>query len=465
MGIDNMPISRREMILGSGAALAGGSMLHYAGKVQAQEIMETERRATRPAWEQPPLEPGRNYTPVFTPDGISLDYRVIDGAKVYHLIAEPVRHEFAPGLQGNCWGYNGRVHGPTIEAVQGDRVRIYVTNRLPAPTSVHWHGAILPSGMDGVGGLSQRAIPPGETFKYEWTFHQHGTLMYHPHHDEMTQMAMGLMGMLIIHPRDPQANMQVDRDFALLLSEWEIRAGTERPDPNAMSDFNILTINARAFPGTFPLIVRRGDRVRIRIGNLSAMNHHPFHIHGHAFRVTETDGGMIPPAGQWPETTVLVQVGATRTIEFVADNPGDWACHCHMTHHVMNQMAHGIPNLIGVDPSGFDERVHALLPHYMTMGHRGMDDHGEHVEMGHMDVPKNSIPMIGAQGPRGYITMGGMFTILKVREQLDNYDTDPGWYDNPRGTEAKPASAEDLDRDNIRLDQDPDGNEQSSADA
>lgn len=74
-----------------------------------------------------------------------------------HLIAEEVEHEFAPGLKALCWGYNGQVHGPTIEAVEGDRVRIYVNNRLPAPTTVHWHGLIIPSGMDGVGGLSQPA--------------------------------------------------------------------------------------------------------------------------------------------------------------------------------------------------------------------------------------------------------------------------------------------------------------------
>ena len=99
-----------------------------------------------------------------------------------------------------CWGYNGWVHGPTIEAVEGDRVRIYVTNRLPEPTTVHWHGLLLPNGMDGVGGLTQQVIQPGETFKYEFVLRQHGTFMYHPHHDEMTQMALGMMGLFIIHP-------------------------------------------------------------------------------------------------------------------------------------------------------------------------------------------------------------------------------------------------------------------------
>ena len=124
--------------------------------------------------------------------------------KVFHLVAEEVEHEFAPGLKAHCWGYNGHVHGPTIEAVEGDRVRIYVTNHLPAPTSVHWHGLLLPNGMDGVAGLTQRAIKPGETFKYEFTLRQHGTHMYHSHHDEMTQMALGTVGLFVIHPRKPE---------------------------------------------------------------------------------------------------------------------------------------------------------------------------------------------------------------------------------------------------------------------
>src|SRR5688500_5103982 len=356
----------------------------------------------------PPGEPGKDYKPVVVPNGWTLPYKVIDGVKVYHLVAEEVYHEFAPGLRGRCWGYNGSVHGPCIEAVDGDRVRIFVTNRLGAPTTVHWHGILLPSGMDGVGGLNQRAIRTGETFMYEFTLKQHGTYMYHAHHDEMTQMGMGMVGLIVIHPRGVPPEQRPQRDFALLLHEWAIEVGTERPDPNEMTDFNVLTINARAFPGTRPLVAKLGDRVRIRIGNLSAMDHHPIHLHGYYFKVIETDGGRIPDAGQWPETTVLVPVGATRTVEFIADNPGDWAMHCHMTHHVMNQMGHEFPNMIGVNPQGLDEKIRQLLPNYMTMGQAGMGDMAEHIEAGHMKVPPNSIPMIGGMGPHDYITMGGM---------------------------------------------------------
>ncbi len=440
-----MPISRRDALLASGAGLAAMGLA--SGKASAQTVPPKVHSASVDHGESYQAgRPGQDYRPVVTPDGVTLPYEVRGRVKVFHLVAEEVEHEFAPGLSATTWGYNGRTHGPTIEAVEGDRVRVYVTNRLPAPTTVHWHGVILPSGMDGVGGLNQRSIMPGETFVYEWTFVQHGTFMYHSHHDEMTQMALGLMGMIVVHPRRPNGPLP-DRDYAIMLSEWYLPPGASRPDPNAMGDFNILTMNARCYPGTSPLVAAQGERVRIRLGNLSAMDHHPIHLHGYAFQVTETDGGIIPETARHPDTTVLVPTGATRTIEFVADNPGDWAMHCHMTHHVMNQMGHEIPNLTGVNARRIDRAVGSLLPTYMTMGQDGMGEMGAHLEMGHMPIPDNSLPMIGARGPRDYITMGGMFTILKVRPGLSGSD-DPGWYDNPEG-EARLASADELARDNI----------------
>ncbi len=455
-------LTRRNMIASSAAALAAGSvLLNKVGTVLAADVPGAERpregsaSATGGAHADPraypPGLPDQDYKPVVIPNGAKVPWKIVDGVKVFHMVAEEVDHEFAPGLRAKCWGYNGRVHGPAIEAVDGDRVRIYVTNRLPASTTVHWHGILLPNGMDGVGGLNQRAIAPGETFRYEFTLHQSGTGMYHSHHDEMTQIGMGMVGLFIIHPRAGKPTSAgeadrppVDRDFALMLHEWRIDPGTDRPNPNEMTEFNVLTMNAKAFPGTAPLVVKKGERVRIRIGNLSAMDHHPIHLHGYQFLITETDGGYIPRSAQQPETTVLVPVGSTRTIEFVADEPGDWAMHCHMTHHVMNQMGHQFPNMIGVKPGNLDKKVQGLLPAYMTMGQTGMADMGE---MG-MPVPANSIPMVGGRGKYDYITMGGMFTILKVRDSLTSYE-DPGWYETPPGTLADVAAADDLRRDGI----------------
>jgi len=428
-------LTRRDLLVGAGVAATAGAALASPARAST-----TPTHAPPPS--QSPGRPDHDYRPVEVPNGAKLAWKLVGGVKVFHLVAEEVDHELAPGLAVKCWGYSGHVHGPLIEAVEGDRVRIYVTNRLPAATTVHWHAVRLPNGMDGVGGLTQKAIAPGETYKYELTLNQHGTAMYHSHHDEMTQMALGMTGLFVIHPRRPATT--VDRDFAIMLHEWRVDPGARRPDPLEMTEFNVLTMNARAFPGTAPLVVRTGQRVRIRIGNLSAMDHHPIHLHGHSFKITETDGGAIPPSAQWPETTALVPVGSTRTLEFVADAPGDWALHCHMTHHLMTQMGHNVPNLVGVDASAADEKLRKVLPGYMTMGQAGMADMADM----QMPVPKNSVPMRLARGKYDNITMGGMFTVLKVRDRLGSY-ADPGWYDAPAGTVATDATPADLARDGI----------------
>jgi FtsP/CotA-like multicopper oxidase with cupredoxin domain len=315
-----------------------------------------------------------------------------DGVKEFHLIAEEVEHEFAPGTKIKAWGYNGSTPGPTIEAVEGDFVRIFVTNRLPEPTTVHWHGLLLPFGMDGVAGLTQESIKPGETWVYEFELKQHGTHMYHPHADEMLQMAMGMMGMFIIHPKEWQPE-QIDRDFVLLLHNWAVHPGTYRPDPTVMQDFDLWTINSKVFPAINPLVVSTGDRVRVRIGNLSMWNH-PMHMHGVQFEVTGSDGGRWP-RNQWrQEVTEIVGVGQTRDIEFVAVE-GDWPLHCHMAHHTMNAMGHGLPNMMGVDQREILRRLRAQLPGYMPMGETGMSEHQTHIDMGHMPGPENTLPMMG----------------------------------------------------------------------
>ncbi|MFO0614104.1 MAG: copper oxidase [Polyangiaceae bacterium] len=445
-----MPFSRRDALFG-GALLGGAALVDSAARAAPPDksgAWDTSYSGgpDDPKTPHPPGQPNVDYTPVITPNGESLPFKVVDGVKVYHLVAEEVTHEFAPGLTAKCWGYNGRVHGPTLEAVEGDRVRVYVTNRLPEPTTVHWHGVYLPNGMDGTGGLTQKVIQPGATFKYEWTFRQSGTLMYHPHHDEMTQMALGMMGLVVVHPRNPSADAKVDRDFALLVGEWSVPIGAARPNPLAMSDFNLATINAKCWPATAPLVVKTGERVRIRIGNLSAMDHHPIHLHGYHFKVVATDGGAIPTAGQWRETTVLVPTGSTRDIQFVADAPGDWAMHCHMTHHVMNQMGHDVPNMTGVDPKKVDAITQRAVPGYMSMGQNGMGDMADMK----MPSPSNTLGMAGSAGPFDTITMGGMFTVLKVRDGITSYD-DPGWYAHPAGSVATEATADDLARDGVSL--------------
>ena len=421
-------MTRRQFLIGSGAAVVGAALV---SKAQAASLPEAPIQSK--AVTQPPLVPpdGRPYQPVVTLNGWTLPWRLKDGWKEFHLVAEPVRREIAPGMVANLWGYNGQSPGPTIECVEGDKVRIFVTNKLPEHTTIHWHGVLLPNGMDGVGGLTQPHIPAGKTWVYEFAMKHSGTFMYHPHADEMVQMAMGMMGFIVVHPKDPN-RYRVDRDFVFLINAFDIDPGSYTPRVNTMLDFNLWCFNSRVFPGIDPLVVRKGDRVRIRIGNLT-MTNHPIHIHGHNFSVTCTDGGWVKRSARWPETTVDMPIGALRAFEFVADAPGDWAFHCHKSHHVMNAMGHGVPTMIGVDQRGVAEKINKLVPDYMVMGERGM------AEMGDMEMPlpENTLPMMTGQGPFGPLEMGGMFTVVKIREGLARGDyKDPGWYKHPKGSVA-----------------------------
>jgi FtsP/CotA-like multicopper oxidase with cupredoxin domain len=441
-------ISRRKLLtlLGAGslgsvaASLARNAYAQHEGHQMGQPPPEKEAAAEDRQPPAPAVPPARGYKPVRTLNGWTLPWRMVDGVKEFHLVAEEIEHEFAPGCVAKCWGYNGTTPGPTIEAVEGDRVRIYVTNRLCEHTTVHWHGILLPSGMDGVGGLNQKHIGPGETYAYEFTLRQHGTHMYHPHADEMVQMALGMMGMFVIHPKGGEP-VRIDRDYCFLLHNWALHPGTYRPDPSVMQDFDLWTFNSKVFPAIDPMVARTGERVRIRIGNLSMWNH-PVHLHGHQFHVTGSDGGRWPK-GLWrPETTEIIGVGQTRDYEFVAV-PGDWAFHCHMSHHVMNAMGHEIPNTLGVDQSGVEEEIRKMLPGYMGMGREGMAEHQDHVEMGHMKGPENTLPMMWGQGPFGNVEMGGMFTVVKIRDDLapDDY-RDPGWYRHKKGQLASRVSTD-----------------------
>jgi manganese oxidase len=421
-------LSRRKL-LGAGAMLVGATAI--SGRVQAAGIPEAPTTATNTM--QPPLFPssGPDYQPVVTLNGWTLPWRMNGDWKEFHLVAEPVIREFAPGMNVHLWGYNGQSPGPTIEAVEGDKVRIFITNKLPEHTTVHWHGMHVPNGMDGVGGVTQPHIDPGKTFVYEFELKRSGSFMYHPHSDEMVQMAMGMMGMFVVHPRDPKLN-RVDRDFAFVMSAYLVDPGTYLPKVAEMTDFNMWTWNARVFPGIDPLAARRGDRVRIRVGNLT-MTNHPIHLHGHSFAVTCTDGGWVPESARWPEATTDVPVGTIRVIELIADAPGDWAFHCHKSHHTMNAMGHNTHNFIGAKQVDLAKAIRRVVPDYHPMGSAGMADMGvmEHA------MPDNTLPMMTGFGQFGPIEMGGMFSFFKVREDLDPNDySDPGPYRNPEGTVA-----------------------------
>ncbi len=283
---------------------------------------------------------------VVTPDLRKLPFQMKGKVKEFHLVAQHTRREFLPGQFMDVWGYNGSMPGPTIEAVEGDRVRIVVHNKLPESTTLHLHGLELLNRYDGVHGLTQDPIKPGTSFAYELALHQNGTYFYHSHGP--MQEGLGMAGLFIIHPRSAYQPV-VDHDFALLIQEWAILPLSTVPNVTSM-EFNWFTLNGRSAPYTTPLLVKLGSRVRIRMVNMSPIDHHPMHLHGHTFWVTGTEAGRIPETAWIPSNNVLVAVAQAREVEFIANNPGDWVLHCHMFHHMMNHMT------VMVGPMGMQMR-------------------------------------------------------------------------------------------------------------
>jgi len=399
--------------------------------------------------------------PVLTPDIADLPFTMDSGVKVFHLIAEPVKQVIIPGRTFDLWGFNGSAPGPTIQATEGDRVRIVFENHLPEPTGIHWHGLELKIEMDGVLGIGQKPVMPGEQFVYEFPLHQNGTFFYHPH--MAMQEMVGMLGGFIIHPKTAYSP-RVDKDYLIALQEYAVLPNSTVPNSMSM-EYNWLTFNGKAGPATTPLIIRHGERVRIRIINLG-MDHHPIHLHGFTFWETGHEGARQPEA-IWPRgNTVLVGVAQARDIEFVADRPGDWMFHCHLPHHMMNQMASNAgpmtrlgrgmqsgasmeeamgmlkdghataenkaPSLgrgLGVGSTADMARTNGPLTQSESgMDHSHMHMHMEHGGMQAMNMPElpknaNQVPLF----PQDAFMEGPMMAMDQEVDKPENYGLPPGW--------------------------------------
>jgi len=290
--------------------------------------------------------------------GVSpLGYEMDGDTKVFHIVAQPIeqlitdgksQHEgLVPAMQHmvgayhmnvqqklRAWGYNGSTPGPTIEITEGDKVRIIVKNELPEPTTIHWHGIEIPFAQDG--SSDAKPIMPGKTHTYEFTPYQSGTYFYHSGFNISRQEMYGLVGFLIIHPKNGY-DEKIDRDIAILMQEWAIMPGNVYPNLVTMN-FNWFTFNGHTAPSIPVMNIQQGERVRIRLGTMM-MDNHPIHIHGFTWTVVGTEGGPIQKSAQWKGSTIDVPVGSTRDVEFVAWNPGSWPFHCHKMHHVMTAHA------------------------------------------------------------------------------------------------------------------------------
>ncbi len=326
-----------------------------------------------------------------------------DGVKEFHLTAEPVKREFAPGMTVNAWGYNGATPGPTIEAVEGDRVRFLVTNKLPEHTSVHWHGILLPNGMDGVAGLNQPHIEPGRDVRLRVHAAPARDLHVPPARGRDGADGDGNDGLL----RHPPARARSGASIATSASCRTSGSSTPAPRRRIRTSCSTSTSSPSTAEPTrapAPLICGSGTACGFASANVS-MDSHPIHIHGRP-HLGGGDGRWADPrGGWWPETTVNVSPGTTRALEFVADNPGDWPLHCHKRHHAMNAMGHDMPERDrrrSVAAPGDDR---APRPRRHGHGHRTVWP-STRARCAHGRLP-NTLPMMTGTGPFGPIEMGG----------------------------------------------------------
>jgi manganese oxidase len=240
--------------------------------------------------------------------------QVVNGAREFELSCDKIRWEVTPGVTVDALSYNSQVPGPIIRVTEGERVRVEVTNKTDQTTGVHWHGQRVVNKMDGVPFVTQPTIKPGETFVYEFVAKPFGSHMYHSHHNATEQVGRGMLGPLLVMPKERTSDPQYDKDELFIFND----------------QLGGLTINGKGFPATFPYTAKLGQRIRFRFMNEGAMIH-PAHLHGLTFEVFARDGYPLPQPFRCD--TLNVAPGERWDAIVVADEPGVWAFHCHILSH------------------------------------------------------------------------------------------------------------------------------------
>lgn len=250
-----------------------------------------------------------------------------NGVKVYDITAEPLKWETEPGKKVEAWAYNGQVPGPQIRVREGDKVRLVLHNKLPESTAIHFHGLELPNNMDGVPFITQPPVKPGASFTYEFTapMGNHGSHMYHSHHNAAKQVGLGLLGAFIVEPRRPRAIERADIDYVMILNDG----------------MHGYTLNGKGFPATEPISAKLGQKVRVRFMN-EGMMIHPMHLHGMHMTVIAKDGWMQP--APWKCDTLNIAPGERWDVIVNCNNPGTWAFHCHVLPHAESD--HGMFGMV-----------------------------------------------------------------------------------------------------------------------
>jgi FtsP/CotA-like multicopper oxidase with cupredoxin domain len=277
----------------------------------------------------------------------------------YRLSPRLADVDLGPLGRRSLWTYDGHYPGPEIRAREGERVRVVVENRLPEPTSVHWHGLPVPNAMDGVPGLTQPPIAPGGSFVYEFDATPAGSYMYHSH--QGLQIDRGLFGPLVVEERSP--HVAYDREYTVVLDDLlpgdpPDMARQDRNDSagrglgrrggmmgrgmmgrgmmgggmmgmggmgmmgsQGIPDYLALTMNGRppADPPTFE--TTKGERIRLRFVNPSGATTYRVWIAGHRMNVTHADGRPVRPV----EVDALdIAMGERYDAIVEAGSPGTW---------------------------------------------------------------------------------------------------------------------------------------------
>jgi manganese oxidase len=292
--------------------------------------------------------------PVYAQGDQILEPKLENGVKVFNLDVSLIQWNILPGTQVAAYAFNRQVPGPRIQVTEGDRIRMIVKNNLPEPTTVHWHGMILPNNMDGPADVTQKPIAPGESYTYEFTVKQSGTYFYHSHKDVDRQQTLGMYGALIVEPKNKANTPAFDQDVTVQLQEWTVKQGYTFPSmPMEGLLPNFFTINGKAYPSTEIVNAKVGEKIRFRfIGSNNAFIH-PMHIHGGPFKIVATDGNSVPVAAQIEKDTINVAPGERYDVIWTAREKGKWLLHCHIAHHATNdnvevQGAGGLTMLINV---------------------------------------------------------------------------------------------------------------------
>ena len=312
----------RYLGIGVGSAGAAGLVRTVGAQEMSHESMPASNAAQGVDWEAMNAHHKQGVDtflanigkdPTFWPN--ELQSTTEDGVKVFDIRCQEVEWDTGGGTVFPAFTYNGRVPGTTIRVDEGDKLKLVVTNETTQPTSIHWHGVILPNSMDGVPFITQPGpIMPGEVFNYEFTARNPGSHMYHSHYNAVEQVTKGMLGAFIITPKDTSREPVVQGDYVLILNDTTLG----------------FTINGRSFPYTQPIVAKLGDKIRVRYMNEGLMVH-PMHLHGIPQLVFAKDGFNLPTP--YMADTVLVSPGERYDVIVDCTEPGAWAFHCHILNH------------------------------------------------------------------------------------------------------------------------------------